>query len=853
MKFKLLKILRSSNLYIYFVMTTSYLSNAIDPSGNIFTTYWTNSGGGGYDVVVNKTSDNNITLWSKHVSSQNTPSDLWYPSVTTDNLGNCYCSFPTTGTITGGTKTGVWDIVVFKLDKNGNLKWIKQNSSFNTSGTNLYPVIVCDNSNFAYICYQTTGISSGQAHIGGIDIVVFKLDGNGNCLWIKQNNNFNTSFDDITPQITTDINNNIYVAYNTMGGTMTGQTITGTSDIVVFKLDSNGNFKWIKQNSSFNTNKNNQLPNIAVDRSMNVFISFVTDGITSGQTYSGLTDIVVFKLNSNGQTLWVTQQPTFNTISYDDSPSLATDFNGNVFIAFCTNGTVSGQTKTGTSYNIVVMKLNSNGQNQWIQQQPDFNTTGENINPVIKVDSFGSVIVSYASNGNISGFSSTQPFNIITFKLLTSNELSPSITCDSLNNIYYAFYSDRMKSDNTYDLNIIKKNQNGDTLWINTSSIFNTIYSNLNPSILACNSGIYVAFQTSGQVSGGILRYPYDIVVLKLNSNGQILWIKQEVTFNTTKSDESPSLDCDNNGHLYITFQTSGRVSNGYRSAQKDRYDIAVFKMDSNNGSLLWVKQSKYYNSSFGGRNPYIMCDRSNKNMLYIAYTTDGIVNLQQTSGYSDIVITKLNNDGQIQYLPNGQLWILQKPLFNTGAFDEIPSLCSDNLGYIYLCYSTTQYGPISGQLSPIGHVSGQTSSGGSDIVIGKLDSDGNVIKIVQNHTFNTPLDELQPKMKYYKGYLYITYQTNGTVSGQQQSGQFDIVVMKVNSVTLDVIWVRQNNMFNTSGNDTTPDITIDSFGNCYFSYETTGTFYGQNLGSSHQAIIVGKITYDGKFMWAKR
>ena len=49
----------------------------------------------------------------------------------------------------------------------------------------------------------------------------------------------------------------------------------------------------------FNTNFNDQFPSTAVDSSGNVYVAYQTDGTVSGGTNSGNFDIVVFKLDTN--------------------------------------------------------------------------------------------------------------------------------------------------------------------------------------------------------------------------------------------------------------------------------------------------------------------------------------------------------------------------------------------------------------------------------------------------------------------------------------------------------------------------------------------------------------------------
>jgi hypothetical protein len=829
-------------------LSNSYLSTTVDVLGNVYVAYWNNADqsgrtyvGGTYDVVVTKMTTTNQVKWTRHQTSYNTTGYGWAPAIGSDVAGNIYVTFPTVGTFPGQVHSGGWDIVVYKLDTNGNTKWVRQQSLFNTDKNDMYPSIAVDPTGNVFIAYRTDGTVPGQVHSGGYDIVVFKLDTNGNFKWITQNSVFNTTYDDTDPSIVLDTSGNVYVAYSTQGGTAPGQVVSGSSDIVVFKLDANGTTLWVQQQPTFNTPGNNEIPVITVDTSQNVYVAYITDSTASGQVYTGgSSDIVVFKLDINGMCQWVVQQPSFNSSESDAYPSIGCDKNGNTYIAYCTAGVTSGQTLTGWTYDVVIFKMSTEGYTQWVQQQPMFNTTGENLNPCIKIDSQGSIYIAYPTDGSVAGVPTTGPYDIVVTKLLTAIESRPVIACDSENNIIYAYYTDQQKANNQNDMVITKKNSNGVTLWELKNSTINSPKSNQNPCIVAFGTDCYIVYQTSGELVPGESLFPFDIVVLKIDKSGNILWLRQDRSFNTTRSDELPSADVDDFGNLYVAYQTTGRIYGGYRTSLKDQYDIAYFKM-SPNGDTIYARQSRVYNSYRGNETPCLRVDKYH-NCFYIAFMCLGRILGQQFSGYSDIVLAKFNTyDGVVMPLGGG-FWVIQQPTFNTTLYDVTPMICIDAVGYIYICYT-----------SDGGYASGQSNIGMADIIICKLDSAGNVVKISQSPIFNTSKDELNPAITYHGGYIYVAYQTSGVVSGQVQTGQSDIVVMKLNSVTLGVVWIRQNPKFNTTADEAHPSIATDAYGSCYFAYETSGNFYGQQFGSSYRAAIVGKMTSTGVFSWVRK
>ena len=350
----------------------AYPSIAVDASGNVYVSYFTKGGtvsggtnnGSSEDIVVFKLDTSGNVLWIRQLPIFNTSEYDAFPSIDVDASGNVYVSYFTNGAVSGGTNnSGTQDIVVFKLDISGNVLWTSQLPIFNTSEYDVNPSIAVDASGNVYVSYSTDkGIVSGGTNNSGTqDIVVFKLDTSGNVQWTRQLPIFNTSSYDVNPSIGVDTSGNVYISYWTKGTVSGGTNNSSTQDIVVFKLDTDGNVLWTSQLPIFNTSNYDAYPSIAVlravDASGNVYVSYITTGTVSGGTFAGFRDIVVFKLDTDGNVLWTNQLPIFNTSDYDAFPSIAVDAFGNVYVSYLTAGTVSGGTNNGSSRDIVVFKL----------------------------------------------------------------------------------------------------------------------------------------------------------------------------------------------------------------------------------------------------------------------------------------------------------------------------------------------------------------------------------------------------------------------------------------------------------------------------------------------------------------
>jgi hypothetical protein len=418
--------------------------------------------------------------WIKQTLSMSTQGQDMAISMATDNNGYLYIAYRTDGTVSGGNKYGSYDIVILKMDGSGNVIWIKQNSVINTTGIEDSPRIVIDTSNNIYISYITTGTVSGGTHLGAsnsTDLVIIKLNTDGDIIWIKEQTNVNSASDERLPKLAIDKNNYLFISYFT-SGSVSGGINYGNRDMVICKMDSNGGTLWIKQLASLNTSDTEFSASINFDSNNYLYGAYQTTGKVSGGTLLGEFDIVVFKMDSDGNLIWIKQQRNMNTNSRDTTPNLVIDNSNNIYINYMTSGTTSGGRANNNNLDTVIFKMDSNGNLLWIRQQEAMNTTGDDI-------------------GDIT-----------------------TMVIDSFNNIYVTYFTD-------------------------------------------------------SSVSGGTFLGAYDIVLLKMNSNGSLVWIKQERIWNTTLEDQYPTMTIDSNDNIYVSYTSYGTISGG---TYKAFGDIVVVK-----------------------------------------------------------------------------------------------------------------------------------------------------------------------------------------------------------------------------------------------------------------------------------
>jgi len=452
--------------------------------------------------------------------------------------------------------------------------WIKQNNEFNTSGTDVPSQVAVGSNGDLYVTYQTNGTVADSLNgvtgvpnakttnaIGGTDIVVMKMDSSGNVVWTKQNNTFNTTGTNSSPQIVFDsVNDALYVTFQTSGtvqgdgNAKTTTTILVGTDIAVIKMDLDGNVVWTKQNNTFNTRGINSNPHILI-HSDELYISYETTGTAPGGTRSAPNDVVVMKMSLDGVVLWIKQNSGFNSTGIQSSSDIAINSNGDLYLTYETTGNVPGKTKCGIK-DIVVAKIALDGTVVWVKQESSFNSTGIETNAKTAVDSNGDIYVAYETTGVVA--------DVVTGELMTPGN---------------------RKTTNAIvgtDIVIIKMDSTGEVVWTKQDKDFNTTGMNSKPQIAIDSDGVlFVTYHTTGTATNDIRNgSDEDIVVFRMTPTRMIESIKQNDQFNTTSSDVCAKISVDLDS-VYVVFETSGNVAgfgNGRTSGGSNK-DIAIMRM----------------------------------------------------------------------------------------------------------------------------------------------------------------------------------------------------------------------------------------------------------------------------------
>lgn len=299
-----------------------------------------------------------------------------------------------------------------------------------------------------------------------------------------------------------------------------------------------------------------------------------------------------------------------------------------------------------------------------------------------------------------------------------------------------------------------------------------------NAMALNASGYIYLAGTTSGVLPGQTDLSGSDAYVIKLDPQGNWLW---NIQFGTYNVDEGAVIATDSSGNIFVGGRTTGAFP-GYTNTGS--YDLFIRKLDPD-GATYWTRQ--FGTSSL----EYIKSMRVDPSGNVIAIgITEGGLHGYINAGEWDAFVTKYDTNGNL-------LWTRQ---FGTPSTESLESLEIDSAGNIYITGSSME------------SINGQQAHGLNDAFLIKYDPDGNVVFTKQFGTADSDygnglaLDST--------GNIYVSGNTNGTLSGELNAGSYDYFLYKFDA-TGNELWHRQfgTSLFESANGVVTYNNSVYVFG----------------------------------------
>lgn len=312
--------------------------------------------------------------------------------VTVDNYGNVYTTGSFMYTVDFDPGPGVFnvtanssqDIFITKLDVNGNFVWAKTMGGIG-KGSNAGVSIALDNLGNVYTTgyfSDTTDFDPGAGTfnltaLGEFDIFISKLDSSGNFLWARAIGNKTMN----QPRNMFVDKNNVYIT-GTFTDTIdfdpglgtTNLTSAGESDAFILKLDTSGNYIWVRSVGGVNPESSTD---IVADATGNIYTTGYFRGIVdfnpdtsavNNLTSSGLYNVFILKLDSSGNYVWA---KTVGGTANDFGSSITLDTLENICILGSFEGVcdldpgIGVANFTSSSTGMFMLKLDTLGNYLW--------------------------------------------------------------------------------------------------------------------------------------------------------------------------------------------------------------------------------------------------------------------------------------------------------------------------------------------------------------------------------------------------------------------------------------------------------------------------------------------------------
>ena len=588
--------------------------------------------------------------------------------------------------------------------------------------------------------------------------------------------------------------------------------------------------------------KSSVITSSATDQSGNIYLCGSTINIGASK------DILVLKLNSNGDTLWTNVYDGPGN-GMDEALAIVVDQNSNSYITGFQRG-------SGTGTDMVTIKYDANGQRVWVKPYiSNINSDQTDKGNAIAVDQNGNVYVTGQSDSDATSvnnddyvtikYSSTGTQSWIALKNGSGNgtDRAVKIVLDATNNVYVTGRSFNGAED---DYLTIKYNgANGSLVW--EQILDRTRFDR--PTDMVIN-------RTTGNVyvTGRSRDITYDYVTVAYNSTGTELW---QAIYDNIDDDRATGIAINAAGELFVTGQSDVDATTNFN------YNITTVKY-STAGVQQWVKT--YSGTAANDDIPTDICVDANGNVFVTGFSdadaslnvSNDFVILGYTGAGNAIFSTTFSQNTTSNDIPTSILTDINNNVIVSGSIELIPlknavSIKYNPTGQVQWNKKYISVGDNSSNSRAIAidnngntFVAGYTVEYNADInfTLQKINPDGTTawLKTLNGTSTSGSIDEALGVAIDAVGNIFV----GGFVKNSGTS--YDYLVAKYNQAG-DTLWTRTYDYPTANGSDKGLALALDNSGNVYL----TGRSDSDPNTTSNIDVLTIKWDANGNQLWATR
>ncbi len=308
---------------------------------------------GVYDAIIVKYDKDGNMLWQKDYGGNK--ADVFSSVALTNDDGFVAVGYSQSSDIEGITNKGSWDAIIVKYDKDGNMLWQK-NYEGNINDYYRAVILTKDEGFIAVGCSNSTNIE-GITNKGSQDALIVKYDKDGNQLWQKSwGGQAGEDFNFITA---TEDNGFVVVGYS-QSSDIEGITNKGGWDAIIVKYDKDGNMLWQK---NYGGNSAEYFKSVMLTKDEGfIAVGYSQSSDIEGITNKGSQDAIIIKYDKDGNMLWQknwggnNSEQFFSVIVTKDDSFIASGYSGTT--------DVEGITNKGKD-DAIIVKYDKNGNMLW--------------------------------------------------------------------------------------------------------------------------------------------------------------------------------------------------------------------------------------------------------------------------------------------------------------------------------------------------------------------------------------------------------------------------------------------------------------------------------------------------------